>query len=134
MDALVWQSIIKLAILNVSVHLITVRSNVPLLTEQLWPRSKGDWGSNFNESKNERPYSCNWGQEVIYEVAEAKFLFSSTFLKLQKMFPFIFGFDEIWTSIVLWPETADGAQVIFEIRANERKRWAIFRLSSQNFH
>ena len=35
-DALVWQSIIILALLNQSVHLVTVRSNVSLLTEQLW--------------------------------------------------------------------------------------------------
>ena len=34
-DALVWQSIIILALLNQSVHLVTVRSNVSLLKEQL---------------------------------------------------------------------------------------------------
>ena len=35
-DALVWQSIIILALLNRSIHLGTVRSDVSLLTEQLW--------------------------------------------------------------------------------------------------
>ena len=36
MEALVRQSILILALLNKSVYLVTVRSNVPLLTEQLW--------------------------------------------------------------------------------------------------
>ena len=35
-DVLLWQGIIILALLNQSIHLVTVRSNVSIPTEQVW--------------------------------------------------------------------------------------------------
>ena len=77
-----------------------------------------------------------WGQEVIFEVAEAKFWISSSFDK------FSFRIFVVLCLKAVWPrcpqngprECFQKLHYIFEISAFQGKRWGLSRISSQHFH
>ena len=47
--------------------------------------------------------SSLWGQEVILKSLRPNFVFHLVFKSYNTRLSFVFGFNEIWTSIILWP-------------------------------
>ena len=68
------------------------------------------WKCNFwNNSPS--PFWGRWGQEVIFEVAEAKFVFHLVFRYFHLEFSSFMVFNEIWTLILIrpwWPQKGLG--------------------------
>ena len=78
------------------------------------------WFKNVIFEKNSlSPFWGCWGQEVIFEVAEAKFWISSSFYKFSFIIFVVFGFN----SHLTWQPENFFKNVIFEISAFQRKRW-----------
>ena len=79
----------------------------------------------------------HWGQEVIFEVAEAKFWIPSTFYKFSFRIFCVLCFEVVWPQRPRRPQKGLRnffKNNIFEISAFQGKRWGVSQLPGQNFN